>query len=502
MGAKTDIPGKNLAGRSPEDPNATRAPLWGADALRALREARRLHQEEHAANRDRWVRSNRYFYDRFKRLLRFIVEPAKRVLEIRCQTGHLLASVEPAYGVGVEISQAMVEIAQQNYPHLRFLSSDPEDLQLEETFDYVIFSHIFDTVDVLGALQSARRGCHPQTRLIVCNYNPLWQPIVGLASRIGLRAPFEEPNWMSERDVTGFLELAGFSVVRKHRFLLLPKYVPLLSGFCNEVLARVPGIRRLCMMQLIVARPEPQPQNVDQISVSVIIPCRNERDNVAPAIERIPDMGRHTEIIFCDDKSTDGTGAEVERMIREYPQRDIRLVPGPGICKAENVWTGFRAAKGDVLMILDGDLAVMPEELPYFLQALMSGSGEFINGSRLVYPVPKQAMKFSNMMGNKLFSMVFTYLLDQRIKDTLCGTKILWRRDWQRIERNLGYWGVKDLWGDYELLFGAGKLHLQIREVPVHYQERIYGSTKMTKVLSNGLRMANICGGAWRKLMG
>jgi hypothetical protein len=475
---------------------------WGPDALRASREARRLRQDERATSRNRWVRSNRYFYDRYKRLLKFIVEPSKRVLEIRCQTGDLLASVEPSYGVGIEISEKLVEIAQSSYPNLHFATSDPEDLQLRETFDYVIFSHIFDTVDVLGALQNAQRACHARTRLIVCNYNQLWQPLLELASWLGLRAPFEEPNWLSEHDLRGLLELAGFTVVRTHRLFLLPKYVPLLSALCNELLARLPGIRRLCLMELLVARPKPQSRSEGSVSVSVIVPCRNERHNIESTVERIPEMGRHTEILFCDDKSTDGTGAEVERMMRKQPHRDIRLIQGPGICKAENVWTGFRAAIGDVLMILDGDLAVMPEELPYFLRALLSGSGEFINGSRLVYPMPKQAMKFANIIGNKLFGMIFSFLLDQRIKDTLCGTKVLWREDWPRIERNLGYWGVTDLWGDYELLFGSSKLHLEIQEVPVHYQERIYGTTKMTKVFSNGLRMLRICWGAWRKLVG
>jgi glycosyltransferase involved in cell wall biosynthesis len=211
-------------------------------------------------------------------------------------------------------------------------------------------------------------------------------------------------------------------------------------------------------------------------------------------------MGKHTEIIFCDDKSTDGTAAEVKRLQKLYPERDIRLVEGPAICKAENVWTGFRAARGDVLMILDGDLAVMPEELPYFLEALTSRTGEFINGSRLVYPIPRFAMKFTNMIGNKFFGAVFSYLLDQRIKDTLCGTKVLWRKDWQRIEPDLGNWGIQDRWGDYELLFGASKLHLPIRDLPVHYQERIYGVTKMTRVFSNGMRMLRICWGAWRRL--
>jgi hypothetical protein len=185
-----------------------------------------------------------------------------------------------------------------------------------------------------------------------------------------------------------------------------------------------------------------------------------------------------------------------------FPEKNVRLLEGPGICKAENVWTGFRGARGDVLMILDADLAVMPEELPMFLSALVSREGEFVNGSRLVYPVQRHAMKFTNMTGNKLFAIVFSFLLDQRIKDTLCGTKVLWRKDWMRMEPSLGSWGIKDHWGDYELLFGASKLHLEIVEVPVHYQERIYGVTKMSKVFSNGLRMLGICWHAWRRLEG
>src|SRR5579875_3306542 len=183
-----------------------------------------------------------------------------------------------------------------------------------------------------------------------------------------------------------------------------------------------------------------------------------------------------------------------------YPERRILLLDGPGICKAENVWTGFRAATGDVLMILDADLTVMPEELPVFFNALVENRGEFINGNRLVYPIPKAAMKFANRVGNKVFGMVFSFLLDQRIKDTLCGTKVIWRRDWPRIEKNAGKWGIRDLWGDYDLLFGASKLHLEILDVPVHYQERVYGVTKMTKVFWNGVRMARICWGAWRRL--
>jgi hypothetical protein len=479
-----------------------RAASWGLDALREEREARRRFQEQNATNRGRWIDSNRYYYGRIKRLLRYIIEPGSRVLEIRCQTGHLLDAVGPQYGVGVEISQPMVELAQKSFPGLRFLCADPENLDLNETFDYVVFSHLFDTVDLLSALRRMHRVSASDTRIIIHTYNHLWQPILELAGKLGLRSPCVEPNWLTEQDVRGFLELAGFEVLRTHRILLCPKWIPLISWICNEVLVALPGIRRLAMIKMMVARPKPLPRNPSEVSVSVIVPCRNERDNVGPAVQRIPDMGKHTEIIFCDDASSDGTGDEVRRLIRENPHRDIRLVNGPAICKAENVWTGFREARGDVLMILDGDLTVMPEELPYFFDALVSGSGEFINGSRLVYPIQQNAMKAGNMIGNKVFSWLFSYLLDQRIKDTLCGTKVLWRKDWFRVKQFVGTWGMKDLWGDYDLLFGASRLHLRIRDVPVHYQERVYGITKMTRVFANGMRMLRICVGAARRLHG
>jgi SAM-dependent methyltransferase len=475
---------------------------WGPPALDEMRDARRKHQDAVAGRRDEWIRANRYFYDCLKRLLRFIVEPHKRVLDVRCQTGHLLASVMPSYGLGVEISESMVACARQKFPNLQFVQSDPEDLELNETFDYILFNHIFDTVDILRAFERVRQHCTADTQLIVINYNHFWQPVLEFASKIGLRSRFVESNWVSENDIRNFLKLAGFHPVRKHRLLLFPKWIPLFSAVMNGFLARLPGLRRLCLMQVIVARLMPKPKCEEDVTVSVVVPCRNEIGNVQQAVERIPNMGKHTEILFCDDKSTDGTADEVRRMQALYPDKDIRLVEGPGICKAENVWTGFRASRGDVLMILDADLTVMPEELPTFFRALVSCRSDFVNGCRLVYPMKQGAMKFANMVGNKLFGLVFSYLLDQRIKDTLCGTKVLWRKDWVRMEQNLGSWGIQDLWGDYELLFGASKLHLEIVEVPVHYQERIYGVTKMTRVLSNGVRMLRICWRAWGRLEG
>lgn len=467
--------------------------IWGPAALTARRDAIRRHQAKYARMREKWIGRNAYFYNSIKRVLRFIIEPQKRVLNVRCQTGFLLDAVNPSRGVGVEVSEEMVAIAQQSYPQFEFVTADPDRLDLDEKFDYILFEYVSDTVDVLAALQRLKRLCEPHTRLVIYTYNHLWEPVVTLAERLHLKMPMLEQNWLSEADLRNLLEISGFEWLRTYQVVLVPKWIPLLSEFFNRFVARLPGLSRLCMVNVLVGRPAPIPRKLDSVSVSVIIPCKNESGNIVPAIQRLPNMGKHTEIIFCDDKSTDGTAEEVRRMQDQYPERDIQLVEGPGICKAENVWAGFESAKGDVLMILDGDLAVMPEELPYFLSVILEGKGEFINGSRMVYPVPRAAMKFVNTLGNKVFSMIFSFLLGQTIKDTLCGTKVLWRSDWKRLKSMLGSWGTKDRWGDYELLFGAAKLHLKIVDLPVHYQERVFGTTKMTKVFRNGLIMLRMC---------
>jgi ubiquinone/menaquinone biosynthesis C-methylase UbiE len=276
-----------------------------------LREARRRQQDAVAPQRAKWIRANSYYYGRLKRLLQFIIEPGMRVLESRCETGQFLASVKPSYGVGVEISDAMAAVARQENPQLRFVKSDPEELDLGETFDYVIVNHIFDTVDILGAFEHIRRHCSADTLLVVINYNQFWQPLLQFASKMGLRSQFVEPNWVSGNDIRGFLRLAGFRMVRMYRLLLFPKWIPLVSAFLNSFVARLPGIRRLCMMQVIVARPIGAARQEEDVSVSVIVPCRNEAGNVQLAVERIPSMGRYTEIVFCDDKSTDDTADEV-----------------------------------------------------------------------------------------------------------------------------------------------------------------------------------------------
>jgi SAM-dependent methyltransferase len=485
------------------DPNADK---WGPAALEQRRQRTRDHLAKIAPRRESWINRNTYYYRLVNRLLGFLVEPDKKVLSVRCGTGNLLAVVRPAVGKGIDICSEIVEIAQQRNPSFKFAVAFPDKEEFhdafgkDEKFDYILFNEVGDTVDVLQALRSLKPLCQRHTRLLITTYNHLWEPLVTVAESLGMKVPRTEQNWLSTGDIQNLLELAGFEALDTHRIVLFPKYVPLLSGFLNSFCARLPFLSKLCMTQVVVARMRPQPIPAENLSVSVVVPCKNEKGNVEDAARRIPALARVTEIIFCDDQSTDGTVDEVLRVRSLYPEKSIRLEHGPGVCKSRNVWAGFNSAAGDILMILDGDLTTIPEELPYFVDVIASGQAEFVNGSRLVYPVPKGAMNGANMLGNKFFSVAFTYLLGQRVKDTLCGTKVLWKSDWERIKPMVGSWGTEDRWGDYELLFGAAKLNLKILDLPVHYQERIYGSTKMTKVFRNGLVMLKMCWHGFLKL--
>jgi len=473
---------------------------WGPVALAERIERSRRMQASLAAVREKWVQRNRYYYKLVGRMLSFLVEPGKSILNIRCQTGFFLEAMRPSKGVGVEITEELVASAKSLRPNHEYHAVLPEEFKCDETFDYILLNDLGDMVDIQKTLTHLHQFCSRHTRLIIYAYNHLWEPLLTFAERIGLKAPQPELNWLSESDIQGILKLSGFEFLKTYRGVLCPKYVPLLAPLLNCVIAKLPLINHLCMVKMLVARPILDPVSAGDLALSIIIPCKNEAGNIADAVHRIPQMGRSTAIIFCDDKSTDGTADEVRRMQSLHPEKNITLVAGPGVCKSMNVWTGFEVAVGDVLMILDADLAVMPEELPYFLDALVAGHAEFVNGSRLVYPVPKKAMKGLNMFGNKFFSVLFSFILGQHVKDTLCGTKVFWRSDWERIRPLIGSWGTLDRWGDYELLFGAAKLNLRIVDLPVHYQERLYGVTKMTKVFKNGMIMLKMCVLGWLKL--
>jgi SAM-dependent methyltransferase len=431
--------------------------------------------------RSRWQDKARYYYEEQLRYLRFLVPEGQKILEVGCGLGDQLASLKPKRGVGIDLSAAMITLARIRHPGIEFHSVDVDDFQATETFDVVLLLDVVGhLLDVESTFKKLRRFCEPHTRVIVVYYNFLWEPLLRLAERCGLKMPQQQQNWLSSADIRNLLHLAGYEVVKTQNRFLIPKRIPVIAPLLNRFIVSLPGLSRICLAQYVVARTRGQ-QQLREASVSIIVPCRNERGNVEGAIARLPSFGTRQEIIFVDGRSEDGTVEEIERLARQYPEKTIKVLIQDGRGKGDAVRKGFAAASGDVLMILDADLTVPPEDLPKFYDALVNGQGELVIGSRLVYPMEHKAMRLLNLVGNKFFSMAFTWLLGERIKDTLCGTKVLFRRDYERIAANRGYFGDFDPFGDFDLLFGASKLNLKILEVPIRYQERVYGTTNINR---------------------
>jgi SAM-dependent methyltransferase len=449
-----------------------------------------------APTRDAWKRKYPLYHREVERLCQSLIPPKASVLEIGCGTGDLLHALRPSRGLGIDLSPRMVEIARGKYADLEFAVGDIEALEIEERFDYVILSDLVGHLDdVWSAFRRLKQVCHPATRVVVTYYNYLWEPVLRGAERLGLKAPQAMQNWLPPQDLVNLAVVTGFEPLKQGYWLLCPLSIPLLAGVANRLLARLPGVRWLDLVHYLVLRPEPTPREPRPLTCSVVVPCRNEVGNIDATVARIPSMGPRTEIIFVDGDSTDGTPEAIERAIEAHrDEREIRLirqVPASG--KGDAVRRGFEAATGDVLMILDADLSVQPEDLSKFAVALAEGRGEFINGSRLVYPLEGQAMRFLNLLANKLFGALFSWLLEQRIRDTLCGTKVLLRRDYRRIAANRRVFGELDPFGDFDLLFGAAHLSLKIVEIPVRYHERTYGQTKIRRFYHGWLLLKMFC---------
>jgi SAM-dependent methyltransferase len=456
-----------------------------------------------APERHRWIERNAYFYEEDRRYMRFLVPEGASVLELGCGIGDLLASLNPSRGVGVDFSPAMIDEARRRHPQLQFALGDVEDpaviAALDGPFDYIVLS------ETVGALEDCEATfallhtlCHRGTRVIVSYYSHLWDPVLTLGSKLSLRMPEVEQNFLSPLDIQNLLELADFEVVKREWRQLLPRRCFGLGPLVNRYIGTLPIVRTLCLRHYVVAR-SMRHSAPAVTSATVVVPCRNERGNVEAAVTRLPKLSDRDEILFVEGHSRDGTLEEIHRVIAAHPDRDIKVLVQDGIGKADAVFKAFRHARGEALIILDGDLTVPPEQIRKFWEALASGKGEFVNGSRLVYPMEREAMRFLNLVANRIFSILFTFLLNQRFTDTLCGTKALLRSDYERIERNRAYFGDFDPFGDFDLIFGASKLGLKVVEMPIRYASRAYGETQISR-FRHGLLLLRMVAFAYRKL--
>lgn len=424
-----------------------------------------------------------YYHKYLHRIYRYLIPPGLRVLEIGCGKGDLLAAINPKIGLGVDLSRNMVNQAKEKYPHLQFIHNRGEEVQLDGIFDVIILSDVLNEVwDVQELLAQLRNFCDDSTRIVINSFSRLWQPLLDFSRFIGLTAPLLTQNWLTVEDIRNLLHLEDYETIKSSNEIIFPLNIPGLSYLLNRYIAKIFPFRFFCLTNFIVARKRPSLE-IDRNNqrVSVIVAARNEEGHIADIFKRTPIMGKETELIFVEGGSSDNTYAAIEKEIERNTDRRAFVYKQTGKGKGDAVRLGFNKANGDILMILDADMTVPPESLPLFYEALVNGKGEFINGVRLVYPMESRAMRFWNLVGNKFFSHAFSWLLSQRIKDTLCGTKVLTKKNYEKIAANRSYFGEFDPFGDFDLIFGAAKQNLKIIDLPIRYHDRHYGDTNISR---------------------
>jgi len=474
---------------------------------------------------DYWLKKNKYYHYRLKKFFNFVVPDNSKILVINCKNGYLLESLNPAIGVGIDDDEQALQIARKRYPQYRFYSGNRDSKHPEptcklnsenfskclkskiltglnkipqgETFDYIILPSVtMEAEDIQELFNNLQRFSHPSTRIVIDTYSYFWEPVLKITQILGMRRPTNLKNWISRNDMNNFLYLSGFEPVTHGYRMLIPLHIPLISTFFNSFLAHIPIIQRLCLHEWIVARPVFAPNGASSgrpvfpsrqeerdknYSVSVIVPCKNEKGNVEKAVTLCPTMGKNTEIIFVEGGSKDGTFEEIKRVAQKYPEKNISFYKQESAGKGDAVRKGFSKATGDILMILDADLTTPPQELPKFFDALVTGKGEFINGSRLVYGMESNAMRPIAILANFCFGLLLRWIIGQKIKDSLCGTKVLFKSNYEKIAKNRHIFGDHDPFGDFDLIFGAAKLNLKIVDMPVHYKDRTYGQTQINR---------------------
>lgn len=481
--------------------SAAEAPFSTENAAKfaTYSQARLQFWTEFARNFSRWEGARRYYQKRLAQIYSFLIPPGMRVLEVGCGRGDLLAALNPSYGVGVDFCPAILDLARQRNPGLHYVEADVHQFDLGEKFDYIVCSDLLNDVwDVQQVLDRIALHSHSGTKLILNAYSRLWEIPRRLAEAAGLAKPQLQQNWLAPGDILNLMHLAEFEAIRLSPEILWPFQTPLVHGLANKYLVRMLPFRWFALSNVIVARPKPKPVEPEPI-VTVVVAARNEEGNVPQIFDRVPQMGAGTELIFVEGGSKDDTWGAIEREIARRPHMNAKLFRQTGKGKGDAVRKGFAEATGGVLMILDADMTVAPEDLPRFYEAWRSGKAEFVNGVRLVYPMEDRAMRFFNHLGNKFFSLAFTWLLSQSIKDTLCGTKVLSRSQYEVIAANRGYFGEIDPFGDFDLIFGAAKYNLKILDLPIRYRERTYGETNIQR-WSHGMLLIRMVIKAMRKI--
>ena len=365
--------------------------------------------------------------------------------------------------------------------------------------DTILISDIEHQSNPTSNLLNLSKVIKNDTKIIILSKNVVWMILIKFLKLFFNFSP-KKNNFLPSSYLENLYSSCNLEVIRNEKIIALPIYIPYFTNLLNRIF-RFPLLNIFCLSNITILKKKDQDfSDNKELKVSFIIPCKNEENNIKTFEKEIRENNSSNEYLFGDDNSSDKTIHEIDKLIEKLNKNKIIKYNGPGVCKSENVYKGIDLSSGDIIAIYDADLTVSFKDIEFSINVLKKTNADFINCTRMIYPQKDGAMKFTNFIGNSFFAGLFSFLFRKKITDTLCGTKIFYKKDWVKIKKDISNWGMKDLWGDFDLLIGAYKNNLKITEVPVTYCERKENETKMTSVISNALRMLFIVLVAYYKL--
>ena len=410
--------------------------------------------------------------------------------------------------VGEEKTSAMQALRHHiDCPKVEWVG-DPSHYQAMEnknSHQIIFFPDYFSRhPDLQGMLKGLRSKMERGDRIAALLFNPYLYWAYKIANRLGWRQGEIPSIFLTASSLKNLVRISGFEVVQMRMIGLFPFHLLGLGEILEKVFSSMPWLRNLALSTLVVLRPLPNfgAKNEANPSLSIIIPARNERGNIENAVLRLQKLNQEIklEIIFVEGHSGDSTWQEILRVQQAWSHSfTIHCFQQTGRGKNDAVRLGFSKASGDLLTILDADLTMPPEFLRRFYDAWCENCGDFVNGNRLLYPMEGEAMRFLNRCGNVFFAHAIAFVLQAPLGDTLCGTKLLTRDDYNRLVRWREDFGDFDPFGDFELLYGARVLWLGLIDMPMGYKDRVYGQTNIHR-FRHGLMLLRMFFIGWWKI--
>ncbi|MDC3091613.1 glycosyltransferase family 2 protein [Rickettsiales bacterium] len=396
---------------------------------------------------------------------------------------------------------ALEYVSQKKNGSVSILKKDKINRIPQLKINDVLITSLEYSSDPIELLKKINNLIESDCKINIITNNVFWNPLFNLLESLGLKFKHPRRNLITSNFIHNLCFLSDFELLKQKKIILFPLQIPFISYLLNNFFTKIPIIKLFCLTNIFVLKPiKRNKKKLKDLKISIIVPCKNEEKNITNVFNSMMKYGKETEVLFGDDKSSDNTKDEIYKIMKIQKNFNTRYYEGPGISKAQNIYKGFGLAKGDILVIHDADNTVQPKELIKFFEALIEKDQNLVIGTRFVYPMESGAMKKSNFFGNILFSYFYSIIIQRKITDTLCGTKVFYKSDWEKIKKYCGTWGIEDKWGDFDILSGARKNYMKISEIPVNYKERIEEESKMTNTIFNGIRMLVICINSFFKL--